>query len=136
MRLRPGESVSYHLSAVGKLHRVVDGDTIELRDVSVTRFIDGKSETAKLKWTIPIRLLGMNSPETRGQDPARGFAAKEYMQRLIRPGQSVYVEAAKDADNLRDLFSFARPMGYAFRQHDGLDLGKAMIQAGYAEARE
>ena len=71
--------------------RVIDGDTIEVR-------IDiGFGATFKTR----VRLARINTPELRGEDAARGQAAKKRVQELlpVGTGEKVFLQTYKDGND-------------------------------------
>lgn len=64
---------------------VTDGDTIVLA-VDLGLYVTRR---------ITVRLLGIDAPERRGPERARGVAATQAMRELVE-GRAVYVETRKD----------------------------------------
>lgn len=74
--------------------RIIDGDTIEL-DVDCG---------FHLKLSMHGRLLGVDTPETRGETKEQGLISKEFVETVIPPGSKIIIRTEKDdalADGLR-----------------------------------
>ena len=72
MALKP----SYRYQA--KVDRVVDGDTIDaVIDLGF-----------RIKTTQRLRLAGLNAPEVRGAERAKGLQTKQYVRRRIRENKN------------------------------------------------
>ena len=77
-----------------KLERVVDGDTYEL-------MVDlGCSVWHKLT----VRLLGVNTPETRGETREAGLAATTEAERWFRDHHTLVIELRKEPKQRVDAF--------------------------------
>lgn len=100
---------------------------------TVTRIIDGDSIEVNLdlghhlfKKDADIRLLGMNTPETRGEEKELGKIAKARMEELIPVGTKVVVHSAK-------LDSFGRMLADVWIMGDySKTVSQIMIDEGYA----
>lgn len=95
--------------------RVVDGDTIRVR-------IQGTEE--------PVRLIGIDTPETNGQGGLRecfGAEATDRMEALLPAGTPVRLVRDVEA---RDRYD--RLLAYVYRASDGLFVNLAMADEGYA----
>lgn len=95
--------------------RVVDGDTIRAR-------LGGREE--------PIRLIGIDTPETRGPGGLRecfGEEATRRLETLLPEGTALTVVRDVEA---RDRFD--RLLAYVYRASDGLFVNLAMARDGYA----
>ena len=67
---------SYRYQA--KVERVVDGDTIDaVIDLGF-----------RIKTTQRLRLAGLNAPEVRGAERAKGLQTKQYIRRRIRENKN------------------------------------------------
>ena len=97
--------------------RVVDGDTLRAR-------LGGREE--------PIRLIGIDTPETHGQGGLRecfGQEATDRLEVLLSEGDAVTVVRDVEA---RD--RYGRLLAYVYRARDGLFINLAMARDGYAAA--
>lgn len=95
--------------------RVVDGDTIRVR-------IQGTDE--------PVRLIGIDTPETHGRAGLRecfGAEATDRLQAILPPGTQVRLVRDVEA---RDRYD--RLLAYVYRTSDDLFVNLAMVTEGYA----
>ncbi len=100
--------------AVFIVTHIVDGDTIDVQSLA------GKAER--------IRLIGIDTPETvdpRKKVQCYGPEASAHMKTLLA-GKTVTLAAKPDEDH----DTYGRLLRYVFL--DGRDIGKEMIQEGYA----
>lgn len=98
-----------------RVTRVVDGDTIRVR-------LGGAEE--------PVRLIGIDTPETHGQGGLRecfGAEATGRLSALLPPGTPVRLVRDVEA---RDRYD--RLLAYVYRAADGLFVNLAMAREGYA----
>jgi micrococcal nuclease len=93
------------------VERVIDGDTIEV--------------VLDLGWKLykqdHVRFAGINAPE---KNTAEGLAAKAFLCTLIKPGDTVTIHSRK-------LDKYGRCLATVIHE-SGMDLNKAMIDAGHA----
>ena len=97
--------------------RIVDGDTLRAR-------LGGQEE--------PIRLIGIDTPETHGAGGLRecfGRQATERLEALLSEGDAVTIVRDVEA---RD--RYGRLLAYVYRASDGLFVNLAMARDGYAVA--
>lgn len=97
--------------------RVVDGDTIRV-------VVAGREE--------PVRLIGIDTPETHGRGGLRECFGKEATARteaLLPPGTEVRL--VRDAE-LRDRYD--RLLAYVYRSDDDLFVNLTLAEEGYAAA--
>jgi micrococcal nuclease len=97
--------------------RVVDGDTVVVR-------LDGADEH--------VRLIGIDTPETRGPGGLRecfGAEATEHLKELLP--ERTPVTLVRDVDG-RDRYD--RLLAYVYRADDKLFVNMAMARDGYAAA--
>lgn len=97
--------------------KVVDGDTIRVR-------IDGVEE--------PVRLIGIDTPETHGRGGLRecfGAEATRRTKALLPAGTPVRL--VRDAE-LRDRYD--RLLAYVYRDDDDLFVNLTLAEEGYAAA--
>src|SRR3954451_20822322 len=100
---------------VGRVVRVVDGDTIHV-------LLGGREEK--------VRYIGIDTPESvKPGTPVQCFAkrASAYNERLV-DGQRVRV--VRDAE-ARD--RYGRLLAYVYRARDGLFVNAALVRGGYAQ---
>ena len=100
---------------VATVVRVTDGDTIRVR-------IGGREE--------PVRLLGIDTPETHGRGGLRecfGKEATDHLTDLLPPGTTVRLVRDVEA---RDRYD--RLLAYVYRERDGLFVNLALARDGYA----
>ena len=96
----------------GRVTRVVDGDTIVVRDTTV-------------------RLIGIDTPETKKPNtPVQCFgkAATAETERLI-DGRRVRLEYDVERQD-----RYGRDLAYVYRRSDGLFLNAELVRRGYASA--
>ena len=107
----------YQTSWAAVVKRVIDGDTIDV-------LIDpGWNE---YPYRV-IRYRGIDAPELRGEERMAGLAAREYLSALLPIGEQVLlVGTSKDPE------TFGRYVARVIRAADGLDTGRAMVDAGHA----
>ncbi|EAI8514525.1 thermonuclease [Campylobacter upsaliensis] len=102
---------------IGKVSRVIDGDTIEL--LAKTSKENPYNHITKLK----IRLYGIDAPELK---QAYGKEAKEYLSALVLKQEVSLIIENKD--------KYERIVGTLFLK--GQDINKEMVKNGYAHAYE
>ncbi|EAB5282075.1 thermonuclease [Campylobacter upsaliensis] len=102
---------------IGKVSRVIDGDTIEL--LAKTSKENPYNHIAKLK----IRLYGIDAPELK---QAYGKEAKEFLSALVLKQEVSLIIENKD--------KYDRFVGTLFLK--GQDINKEMVKNGYAHAYE
>lgn len=108
--------------------RPIDGDTSEIR------INKGHGDSAVKR----LRLLGVDTPEMRGETREAGEAAKNWVWEWITAGW-----AGWEPGSGRDPFvvqtvvadSFGRWLGYMWRTSDGQNLSQALLDNGYAVER-
>lgn len=94
------------------LGRVVDGDTLELRDG--TR----------------VRLIGINTPELahpQGGDECYGKQATAFAEKLLRPGARLRLVLDVETHD-----RYKRLLAYVYRASDGLFVNAELARRGYA----
>ena len=102
-------------AGVARVTRVVDGDTVRVS-------LAGTEE--------PVRLIGIDTPETHGAGGLRecfGAEATRRMTDLLPPGTRVRLVRDVEA---RDRYD--RLLAYVYRTADGLFVNLAMAREGYA----
>lgn len=101
----------------GTVVSITDGDTLRIR-------LDGVDE--------PVRLIGIDTPETRGRGGLRECFGKEATQRLeelLPEGTAVRLE--RDVEP-RDRYD--RLLAYVYRADDDLFVNMTMAREGFAAA--
>ena len=106
---------------VKEVVKVVDGDTI---DVDLDLGFD-------IKYHVRIRLVGINTPESRTRDleeKERGLAAKDFVGRwlLEHAGMNPIIQTS-----LYGWGKFGRVLGRVLNQ-EGMCLNDVLIEAGHA----
>lgn len=97
----------------GKLVKVVDGDTVDVR-------VGGK--------THRIRVIGIDTPEVYGGAECGGEQASRSMKRMVQHGDRVKLTSDPTQDK-RD--RYGRWLRYV--EHGGRDLGFWQVKKGWAE---
>ena len=97
----------------GKLVKVVDGDTIDVR-------VKGKKHR--------IRVIGIDTPEVYGGKECGGPQASQSMKKMVHRGQRVTLKSDPSQDK-RD--RYGRWLRYV--EHGGRDLGFWQVKKGWAE---
>lgn len=106
---------------LAKVVSVTDGDTVRL-DINCGLHTWVHNE--------PVRLYGINAPETRGEERPAGLAAKQWLEERLAPGAEVVVQTYKD-----DKGKYGR---YLADIYAVLDSGRlwhingALVKAGHA----
>lgn len=108
-------SIGVPTSISAKVVRVIDGDTIDV------------SQNGKI---VKVRLLGINAPETVGQNKSGECFGPEASERLraVLNGGEVRLETDPSQD-LRD--KYGRFLAYVFLPNDA-NVGELMIEKGFA----
>lgn len=99
---------------------IVDGDTIDV-DIDLGFYVWIKDQR--------IRLVGINSPEPRGETEQAGKAATECLSKLI-VGKTIIIRTVKGKDGGDRDDSFGRWLGVVYL--DGLDINNLMLEKGCA----
>ena len=100
--------------SVGKVTRVVDGDTIHVQ-------VGGRDET--------VRYIGVDTPESvKPGTPVQCFAkrASAFNERLVAGERVRLVPDAEARDR------YGRLLAYVYRDRDGLFVNAALVRRGYA----
>jgi micrococcal nuclease len=109
-----------------KVIRILDGDTVEI-------VIDlGHSTFTKQK----IRIRGIDSPETRGEEKRDGLVAQHFVRGLADAcGGKVWVKTYKNSKG-KDVRSFTRYVGDIISRVEyprrSINWGEAIVEAGHA----
>lgn len=66
---------------------VTDGDTVRVSiDCGLHTWLHDQ----------PVRLYGINAPETRGEERPAGLAAKQWLEERLKPGAEIVIQTHKD----------------------------------------
>jgi micrococcal nuclease len=106
-------------AGMATVDRVVDGDTVRVR-------FPGRSDTE------PVRLVGIDTPETHGPGGLRecfGQEASDHTHELLPEGTEVRLVRDVEA---RD--RYGRLLAYVYRRRDGLFVNLAPARDGFAVA--
>ena len=107
---------------------IVDGDTIVLDiDLGYSTWNRGQH----------CRLVGINTPETRGVERPLGLIAAEYVFELIPPGSPLLIQSYKDKEDsfgryLVDVYVFEDNQFLKGAQLSFTHLNRKLINEGYA----
>jgi micrococcal nuclease len=118
------------LQANGTVTHLVDGDTVDVAFLTQGATLDASGKTTGKTNSERIRLIGIDTPETkRPNTPVECFGkeASSALAALIPIGTPVMVE--RDVEE-RD--RYGRLLGYVFRASDGLFVNHEMVRAGMA----
>jgi micrococcal nuclease len=99
---------------------VVDGDTVDA-DVDLGFFVTMKNQR--------LRLVGIDTPETKGPTRPAGEEASEFLRSMI-DGETVLLRTIKDKDGDDRDDSFGRWLVTIYI--DGVNVNAAMIDNGHA----
>ena len=106
---------------VRKVENVVDGDTI---DVLIDLGFD-------ILFASPVRLAGIDTPESRTKDLAEkalGLEAKEYLKKALKDAKSVVIKTEKMDSSEK----YGRILGWVYVNGNTVSLNDMMINDGYA----
>lgn len=119
LSLSPPADIARALTTSDRVERVVDGDTIIAQS-------SGR-----------LRLIGMNTPETKSPAQRQGAPPQCYgpeasaeMQRLLPPGTPIRLETDVEAED-----RYGRSLVYVYRQPDDAFINGELVQRGFARAR-
>lgn len=108
-----------------------DDGKAERGEATVTRVVDGDTIRADIGGLEePVRLIGIDTPETHGRGGLRecfGEEASRHLATLIPPGTAVRLVRDVEA---RD--RYGRLLAYVYRIDDGLFVNLALARDGYA----
>lgn len=99
--------------------KVIDGDTYDML-VDLGFFTQIK---------IRVRLLGVNTPEIRGEEMEKGYKAKAYVEGIMRVGSEVQIKSIKED-------SFGRWLAEVYclnGEGDRFSLAKHLLKLGFAQ---
>lgn len=103
----------------GVVQRVVDGDTVVVQiDVGFNMF------------TIqPVRIYGINTPETVGADRAKGLESKKYVEDHLPPKTKVIMKTYKPIEKYGRFLAEI----YYVRERDWANIGAELIEKNLAK---
>lgn len=100
-----------------KITEVYDGDT-------VTALVD---LGFRISFEIKIRLLGIDTPELRGEERPQGLAARDRLRELVL-GKEIILKTEKDKQE-----KFGRWLGELFFPDDDQSVNQRMLQEGFGK---
>ena len=96
--------------------QVTDGDTVLVDiDLGLSTWQRG----------VPVRLYGINAPETRGASRVAGWAARDFLRTLLYPGGEITIKTYKAREK------FGRYLAEIWTA-DGLHVNAEMLKRGHA----
>lgn len=101
---------------LGKIHRVLDGDTLDV-------VLDLGFHVSRLE---RLRLVGVNTPEIKGLHRDDGIAAKSFLASLLPEGTLVRVSTNKTD-------KYGRYVANIWRDGDGKDICAELLNSGHAD---
>ncbi len=102
-----------------KVVKIYDGDTVTL-DIKLGCFVTLEREKC--------RLMGIDTPEMRGEEKAKGKLARDFLRDMIL-GQEVIVQTFLDRTG-----KYGRLL--VDIHHNGVFINEFLVTSGYAVARE
>ena len=112
-----------------EVRRVVDGDTLV---ATATQQIAWPDEIVSARRDFVVRLLGVDTPERRGETREAGDAAKAYVEGLVFGDNGERIGARLSLTGRRDVYG--RWIG-GLRVGD-LDLADALVESGHGVRRD
>ncbi len=97
-------------SIVSEVSRVVDGDTLYVKDLEER-----------------VRLIGIDTPEVEPGIECYGLEASDHLRELVPPGTRI--EVVFDVERFD---RYGRNLGYLYRLSDRLFINLQMVSDGYA----
>lgn len=107
--------VSYVYNAIVK--SVYDADTIRV-DIDLGCNVWLRNE--------PIRFMGINAPEIRGEERDLGIASRDWLLTKLQPNDKIIIQTVKDKKG-----KYGRYLAWVYV--DGININQLMIQEGYAK---
>lgn len=101
----------------GRITKVVDGDTV---DVRLTRS----------KRIIRVRMIGIDTPEVHGHVECGGPKASRWLKKRLPRGTKVRLVSDSTQDRSDH---YGRALRYVTRVKDGKDMNRAQVRRGNAE---
>ena len=109
----------YYYSAIIK--KVTDGDTVRLDwDLGANVWL----------FNEPMRLYGINAPETRGEQRPEGLKAKEWLQKMLPIGKTVTIQTIKDKKG-----KYGRYLCVIFIEESEISINSLIVKEGFAEEK-
>jgi micrococcal nuclease len=109
---------------------VIDGDTVDVAFVDPARPTKSVKGTPTKEHRERVRLIGIDTPETRKPDtPVECFGkqASQSLEALLPKGTNILIER-----DIEERDRYGRLLGYIFRADDGLFVNLEMVRAGMA----
>ena len=110
------ESFLYHYRAL--IISVYDGDTVRA-DIDLGCKVWIRNE--------PLRLLGIDAPEIRGEERPRGLVSRDFLRELIL-GKEVFIRTLKDRKG-----KYGRYLAEIYLEGEDRSVNQIMIDSGMAE---
>jgi micrococcal nuclease len=101
---------------------IYDGDTIRV-DIDLGFGIIFKNQ--------PLRLLGIDTPEVRGEERSQGLISKKFVEERIPVGSVIRIATQKDRKE-----KFGRYLATVFYGEDSKNLNEELVQNGMAKLYE
>lgn len=101
----------------GRIVKVVDGDTVDVR-------LKGSART------IRVRMIGIDTPEVHGRVECGGPKASRWLKKRLPVGTQVRLVSDSSQARTDD---YGRALRYVERIRDGKDMNRAQVRAGNAE---
>lgn len=110
----PVSEPAYTYRAV--VRSIYDGDTIRVDlDLGLDTWVHNQ----------PLRLHGIDAPETRGAEREQGRVARDWLLDRIPPGTGIIVQTVRDTRG-----KYGRYLAVIW--HDGVDLNNELVTEGLA----
>lgn len=111
-----GGSLPARITQYGKVTKVVDGDTADVRLSS-----SGRVER--------VRFIGIDTPEVYGGAECGGSQASQYMKQMLPVGTRVKLVSDRTQDRVD---AYGRLLRYVTRTSNGRDVNRAQVWKGWA----
>lgn len=115
-RLNPPLPFSPYWYLCREVVKVYDGDTFTLR----------LTLGFEITFTVQVRLLGIDTPEIRGDERERGLEVRDYVRLMLENAQEIIVNTYKDRTG-----KYGRYLAIVYV--DGLNLNLHLLDEGLAE---
>jgi micrococcal nuclease len=107
----------------------------------ITKIYDGDTITAVIDLgmfisiTEKIRLMGINTPEIRGEERSEGLKSKAWLEETLGDAiiadKEIYVKTVLDKKG-----KYGRLLGYLYIEGQDISVNEQLVKAGFAEFRE
>lgn len=77
----------------------------------------------------PIRLMGINAPEIRGEERPQGLESKAWLEERIQPGDKIVIQTVKDTKG-----KYGRYLAWVYV--GDVNINELMVEQGYAVKAE